>query len=188
MEKNLNKKIEVYDDIVPKSLQDFFEMSILGTHDNTQVITPIVGFKCKYEASAPKEEGQQLSFVHVLNSPSYKSEFLPQFSLIAAFLTSRIGVVMADIPMARIYIQPPSIHSTKHYEPHVDSDIPHIVVLYYVNDADGDTYFFDDDGNTIKTVSPKKGRVAVFDGSIMHGGGVPKKGKRSVVNLNVVIR
>ena len=191
MEKNLNKNVEVYDDAIPKVMQDFFELLILGTCDGEDVISPVIEFTCKYEHSAPEEErlneALPLSFVHILRSSSNKSKYLPQFANIAEIASSRIGVNMIDIPLARIYVQPPSIHNTKFYTPHVDQNQPHIVVLYYVNDSDGDTYLFNDDGTVMRTVSPKKGRFVVFDGSIMHGGGVPKKGVRSVINLNVFI-
>lgn len=70
--------------------------------------------------------------------------------------------------------------------PHTDMDFPHYVMLYYVNDCDGDTFFFDRDGNLLKRVSPKKGRLVYFNGEIYHAGSNPIKSKdRIVININV---
>ena len=62
---------------------------------------------------------------------------------------------------------------------HVDDEIEHIVLLYYVNDSDGDTILFENEnftGYSNKTdelkitnkITPKKGRIVIFDGSIPH--------------------
>jgi len=69
----------------------------------------------------------------------------------------------------------------------VDLPFDHLVVLYYVNDSDGDTVFFNKQNEIVKSVSPKKGRVVAFDGSIYHGGGIPKKGPRCAINFDILI-
>jgi hypothetical protein len=61
--------------------------------------------------------------------------------------------------------------------PHIDYPFDHKVFLYYVNDSDGDTVFFEYQADKdmsqphIETsrVSPKKGRAIVFDGNLLHG-------------------
>jgi ectoine hydroxylase-related dioxygenase (phytanoyl-CoA dioxygenase family) len=60
------------------------------------------------------------------------------------------------------------------------------VCLYYVTDSDGDTIFFDDNENEIKRVSPKKGRIAFFDGTINHCSSNPTKLHRSVINFDFI--
>jgi hypothetical protein len=71
------------------------------------------------------------------------------------------------------------------------------VCLYYVFDADGETAFFDQRSenderpsfqkyNIIKKVSPKQGRVVLFDGRQYHANYLPKDCKvRSVINMNL---
>jgi hypothetical protein len=91
---------------------------------------------------------------------------------------------------------------------HVDKHEDHIVIVYYVNDIDGDTLLFNNrNGNTsngfdkqfdgtlqiedfelLKTISPKKGRVAMFNGNLYHYGKYPKNGDRYVVNINLVAK
>ena len=51
-----------------------------------------------------------------------------------------------------------------HNNMHTDMKCPHTVCLYYVNDADGDTFFFDKNREIVDRVTPKKGSMVVFDG------------------------
>lgn len=79
-----------------------------------------------------------------------------------------------------------------HHPVHVDSDVPNLLTaIYYVNDSDGDTFIFNEktghQGNlTIKRrISPKKGRIVLFDGQLLHAGGIPLHYPRIVVNINI---
>lgn len=67
--------------------------------------------------------------------------------------------------------------------PHKDADENHFTILYYVNDSDGDTVFFDDDGKIFKSVKPKKGRMVIFDSDISHTSSSPTDGRRCVLNI-----
>jgi hypothetical protein len=77
--------------------------------------------------------------------------------------------------------------------PHVDFTTPHMTMIYYVNDCDGDTVFFEEkytgvNVNTKKTVSrritPKKNKCVIFDGLNYHTGSVPSLSNRVVLNIN----
>ena len=71
-----------------------------------------------------------------------------------------------------------------HHPIHVDNETEdYKSLLYYVNDSDGDTLFFDNDLNIIKRVSPKKNTAILFDSNILHAGSNPiKSSKRIVIN------
>ncbi len=57
-------------------------------------------------------------------------------------------------------------------------------LLYYVNDSDGDTIFFDDKLNVTTRISPKRNRAIIFDSHILHTGSNPIKNQmRAVINL-----
>jgi len=90
---------------------------------------------------------------------------------------------------------------------HIDMGDDHIVIIYYINDSDGDTILFTnkkgnsaenikdnfssintDDFQLLKRVSPKKGRVLVFNGNLYHYGEYPNKGNRFVINYNTVAK
>lgn len=81
---------------------------------------------------------------------------------------------------------------------HIDRDDPHWVILYYVNDYDGETVFSDtlydgseksiverDNFNVVKRVQGKQGRFSFFDGRIYHAATQPRKDMKCIVNINV---
>lgn len=81
----------------------------------------------------------------------------------------------------------------------IDPHQPHLVVLYYVIDADGDTIICDlkntgyqnkdlhaHDYPVLAKVTPKQGRAVLFDGSYYHTAEQPKNGMRCIINLNVI--
>lgn len=76
----------------------------------------------------------------------------------------------------------PQLHNT----PHVDMQRDHYVLLYYVNDSDGDTIFFDNENKEIKRVSPKRGRFVFFNGKYLHTGSHPYNSDyRIVINYDL---
>jgi len=56
--------------------------------------------------------------------------------------------------------------------------------LYYVNNSDGDTIFYDDKKKEVKRFKPTKGLGLLFDSTILHAGNNPvKSDKRLVINF-----
>ena len=83
-----------------------------------------------------------------------------------------------------------------HLEPHIDTDIPHKVFLYYVNNSDGSTVFYKDPVNLSmpirseldlevgEEVLPLMGRAINFDGLTYHSASSPKNNDfRVVINI-----
>ena len=83
--------------------------------------------------------------------------------------------------------------------PHIDiADFKHLVILYYVTDADGETVIYENqfkENEKIpnfkelkekKRVMPKQGRVVCFDGFHWHTSQQPTVGPRCIINYNVV--
>jgi hypothetical protein len=83
--------------------------------------------------------------------------------------------------------------------PHLDNYNDHKVLVYYVNDSDGDTVLFNeqfDPEHRTKTepielttearVQPKKGRILMFDGLQYHTSQNPINSKhRCIININI---
>ena len=79
--------------------------------------------------------------------------------------------------------------------PHVDATYPHKVFLYYLNDNDGPTIFYDkdcplseeyEDIDDSIIVMPKAGRAILFDGLRFHSPISPKNGVRFTLNVTFV--
>ena len=84
---------------------------------------------------------------------------------------------------------------------HINQDVPHLVMLYYVNDCDGNTILYDKklgdipseivypdeycDLNITHTISPKKGRILFFDGRTYHSPSSPTTGMRCIITLDL---
>ena len=82
--------------------------------------------------------------------------------------------------------------------PHIDiRSVPHIGILYYVNDADGDTVFYDrseyDSNEELglmkewRRESPKRGDILIFDGRIYHSPSCPVEATHRIsVNFDML--
>jgi hypothetical protein len=81
--------------------------------------------------------------------------------------------------------------------PHKDQEDPNMLVgIYYVNDSDGDTLFFEEpesnftlgEFKVLAKVSPKKGSFVLFPASVLHAGRPPIiASSRYVINFNFVV-
>jgi hypothetical protein len=73
----------------------------------------------------------------------------------------------------------PTVAAYKPQPAHTDlkyddgTDFPHMVCLYYINDSDGPTFFYTEQGRISHRINPKKGTAIIFDGSIMRAGSNP---------------
>ena len=70
------------------------------------------------------------------------------------------------------------------FHPHSDLKTDEWTAIYYVNESDGDTIFYDDNKKEIKRFKPKKGTGLVFKSYTLHAGSNPVKyDKRIVINF-----
>ena len=98
----------------------------------------------------------------------------------------KMGVPMDQILRAKanLVMREPN---AKTHPPHTDDSKPHIAMIYYVVDSDGDTVFYKN-GQEIQRVSPKAGRAVLFDGQIPHSSSSPIKHRhRLVLNFNLAV-
>ncbi len=131
-----------------------------------------------------------------VNSPQFTHVFYIQESGSISDHTSKVENVLKyiDTNTKELYVDRIksnlNVNLTDYKEenyqpPHKDSPLEIFQsLLYYVNDSDGDTYFFDENLNIIDVVSPKKNRAIVFPSNMIHAGSNPiKNGVRMVINF-----
>tara|TARA_R110000803_G_C11793707_1_gene298398 strand:+ start:21 stop:572 length:552 start_codon:yes stop_codon:yes gene_type:complete len=179
----MEKFIEVYDDIIHPKLANQIEDLLLNNpplNVKYTYITNITGSGDKVNKYLPGFQYEFLNPVHNFYEPT--QYFLSQ---ILYKLSNHLNFQIKQILKGRSFLQTPSITSQKN-SIHIDLDLPHWVCLYYVTDSDGDTILFDDNNNETKRVTPKKGRIIFFDGSIKHCSSSPSKTHRSIINFDFI--
>ena len=110
------------------------------------------------------------------------------FRIVPDIVLDKIGYTgPITITQIRPWLQMPDGQPSRPNTPHIDFRYPHLVLLQYVSDSDGDTYFLDpnDDTTIIDTVEYVPNRCVVFDGRLMHYGSTPSKKKRLVISYTL---
>lgn len=139
--------------------------------------------KGTYDRYATKDRGEFVLLCHVFyldtfrNSENYKlSDFI-----FDRFL-QRTNISISKLWRSKANLQLKCNNGKLHTTPHTDRDEDHKVLIYYANDSDGDTFFFDKQLNIIERVPPKKGRFVIFDGRTLHSAGFNTE---SEIRLNI---
>ena len=93
---------------------------------------------------------------------------------------------------ARMTLREPGHTEDKYCAPHTDfinQKDKYYSLVYYVNDSDGDTYLFNDDGSVKFRSTPIKGNMFLFDGDTVHAGNCPINSPyRTIVNYDFTIK
>lgn len=113
------------------------------------------------------------------------------YSNIAPIVNKVIDTVDGDYYVARCKVNMNLIDTRfegKYHTPHIDNGFnDQVTAIYYVNDSDGDTFFFDDSGKVTKRVTPKKGTLVMWKGKVFHAKSSPVKSlSRVVININLL--
>ena len=188
-------EIYILDDVIPLDVQDKMEQLFLSSS------LPWIFFQ---DIALSPDEIKRLGIKDVTpgigcyikqDNPSYVNEFLlAQTRIIPELACQNKNITLKDVCNARSFIQFPLNKRKEFDNPHIDVSYEHLVVLYYVNDSDGDTYIFDKvlgdrtgELNVIQQVTPKKGRVLMFNGNRYHSSSGPTENVRCAINFNLII-
>ena len=185
--------ILVIDDFIDKDYQQKIKNNLMGDND----------FPWYYidDVTAAYEEGNQgrpgLSHVYVEHNEDDTSEIISEFHELFLPLLNKacqvLQVPRANIVQGRSFLQfPLNLNSSDDDTPHIDLEEGerHIVVLYYVVTSDGDTIIYnqrtESDVYTVKQkVTPKQGRVVIFDGGLYHTAQQALRQIRCIANYNL---
>ena len=181
--------MKVFDNIISKKDQKFIKNNLLDNEN----------FPWSYVSDVSKKDNTHQ------RRPGFKHIF-KNYNLIEPILVNtraklnKVLYAKDEILEARSFLQLPL---DKNFigkgvdTPHLDRTEPHLVVLYYVNDSDGDTIIYDykskdendipyfEDIKELKRIKPKQGRVVVFDGLYWHTAEQPKNDIRCIININL---
>jgi hypothetical protein len=141
-------------------------------------------------------DGPQYGFAHWALHPNGETShfFEKVFPLIYA-LEEKTGVIAKEVYRIRVALTTTVGKPVQHF-PHVDLNKPHKVLLYYVNDSDGDTFMFNETYSpededllpnlTLKErVEPKRNRAILFDGLTYHNSSSPvNNNERYIINID----
>ncbi len=193
----LTDEIFVFDDAVSKNFQDAIETKIMDTSFPWYYVPNVSRMTTGENRLASDTVGLTHNFIDMEKGPmSFMTEsLLPLLYECCA----KINATPKQIYMGRIFMTI-ATGNTNHNLFHTDLNLPHLVCLYYVNDASGPTVILnkthddtdrdvvnanDQSKNIQQEVQPKKGRVVLFNGKFFHASTNPEKGRRCIINLDV---
>ena len=188
----MKNKILIFDDIINLDYQDIIKEILLGDRQYKGYDFP---WYLTHDVTKPAKADSQLrpAFFHgYVDYPSeLSSVFHDLFIRLIQNSCAKIDRKNVDVIQGRSFCQLPiSSDRISVDTPHIDTKDNHFVMLYYVCDSDGDTIIYNEqlESETYKLqqrVTPKQGRVVLFDGSYYHTAEQPLNNIRCVVNYNL---
>ena len=190
--------ILVIDDFIDKEYQEDIKNVLLGAEEWDDLVFPWHYIDDVTAAFEDDNQGRPgLSHVYVEYNDDKTSDIVSDFhDLFIPML--ELACETLEVPSARIvqgrsFMQfPLNLQSDEDDTPHIDLDEGHrhVVVLYYVKDSDGDTIIYNERTLSYtytekQRVTPKQGRVVIFDGGLYHTAQQCSKTPRCIVNYNL---
>jgi hypothetical protein len=173
--------IKIYDDILNTSESDHVEKFLKDPRfpwffaDTKNSITVHPEYS-QLDSDKNTRETTLLGHTFYLNGEQQSLNYKISDFILDRFI-SRSGISFKSLIRSKANLQFKSaeLDRTNYTTPHVDSLSQHSVLIYYVNNSDGNTVFFDrevgqdkTDYTIIQEVEPKKGRFLLFDGKHYH--------------------
>jgi hypothetical protein len=182
----------ILDNVIPKKYQDEIERLMLKSQFCPWYLVEDVSY------SNDTLQNKFTGFAHVFKNESGVQSKLYDFLLPLVYAAcEKAEFNLKDVLVSRAFLQLSNTSGINNA--HIDTKIPHLVVLYYVNDSSGPTVLYnekypdldienlDNSQLTVLTeVEPKKGRCLVFDGSRYHASSGPEKDVRCIINFDLV--
>jgi len=191
-------EILVIDDFIDTTYQRDIKDILLGKEEFGDLLYPWHYIDDVTDAFTDNNQGRPgLSHVYVEYEDDGTSEIVSDFHDLFIPLLE-LACYELETPSARVlqgrsFMQfPLNLKSTEDDTPHIDLDEghKHIVVLYYVVTSDGDTIIYNERKESDKytekqRVTPKQGRVVIFDGGLYHTAQQCSDKPRCIVNYNL---
>ena len=198
--------IYVFDDIIEKPYQELIKETLIGGDKPPTIDEPEKPFPWYYISDITDSDHEstfqgRFGFTHQYVTPE-DGICCPFHNLFLGLIQNsckKLKIKEIDVLNGRSFLQTPTnIPKDKVDSPHVDLIVPHFVMLYYVCDSDGDTLIYNEKTKFAacypdsemkftlkKKVSPKQGRVVLFDGIHFHTAEQPNHNIRCIVNYDL---
>lgn len=193
-------EIWVFDDIIPVEQQEYVKSVVLGTDFQWHFIPDITS-----GGSRDERPGFSHGFIKDGEVKSHEAH-IQMLEMIWAGCMEKMhektqSMGNYSVNKARTFLQLPlrNVKGGEYDAHHIDLFDEHFALLYYVCDADGDTVIFEnmyskenpnppelDELKEKVRVTPKQGRVVIFDGYYWHTATQPTQGVRCVINTDVL--
>ena len=182
----MRNNIIVIDDVISKGYQTFIQKMNFPWNflDHTTNV---------YEGSSDRATGFSCLFLLKREDKDDAYGKAPYVEGLIPLLYEAVGKVDKDLDILQILrIRAGMFIKNQNdipHQSHIDRNDFHYTMLYYVNDSDGPTKFYDHkDGEVVKMVDPKKGRAVLFTGDTYHASSSPRNhSNRIVLNYNFLI-
>lgn len=195
------KDVMIIDQAVPTVVQDLLENIALSDKINwfrNKGATYTEGVTQIFPVTPDSFDVQQFTHTIFENTRAVEPKASPLFPAILSLITAIPYTIKQMIRIKlNLCVYARTDNPNAHGMPHVDfTEIkePLISAIYYVNDSTGDTLIFDQRFGqkaplTVKTgVTPKKGRLVVFDGGLLHAGNNPRTNDPRInINFNAFV-
>ena len=191
-------KIYVFDDIIDLDYQNKIKNELLGKEK----------FPWYYiEDVSSSDSGNQKrgGFTHgYVNEDGIESDYHYLFLDLIKKSCSKIELKEVNAILGRSFLQLPSNIKKQDVDtPHTDIPVDHFVMLYYVCDSDGDTIIYNEKCSDLnefnnnlnvvektrfsiqRKITPKQGRVVLFNGRLYHTAEQPNHNVRCIVNYDL---
>ena len=187
-------EILVIDDFISLEYQEKIKQELLGLENNFPwIYTEDVTGAGDYDSQHRAALGHQYVEIDDDDKSEITSVYHHLFIPMLSKACQHLKMPEVEVLQGRSFLQfPLNLNSSKDDTPHIDLDEgdEHIVVLYYVIDSDGDTIIYNERTESSsytekQRVSPKQGRVVIFEGGQYHTAAQPTKGTRCIVNYNL---
>ena len=189
----MNGEVFVFDNIINLNYQTRIKELLVGEGTFNNLCLPWY-FTLDITYSEELEGQGRCAFVHNFAHPDEGiiSSFHPLFLKLIKNSCKKIKVEKVNILQGKTLFElPKSKVLDTPDDPHINFHEKHFSMIYYVSDSDGDTIIYNEKEKsksyTIKErVSPKQGRVVLFDGALFHTDEEPKEGRRCIVRYDLV--
>lgn len=183
--------VYIIDDVIPIEHADYLSKYYTG-HEVDWFFQKDITFHPSNEKFTT--ETHNAGFANLIYSMGHVST--PLYHTVAPIMyaaLSKMQIEPLHVLKARAFLQLPITgQNCEVNNPHRDSEVSHIVILYYLTDADGDTIIYNEteesaEYSIMDRIEPKKGRCVIFNGKHFHSSSKPTKNVRATININIII-